>query len=180
LEDTALAAAAAEGDQQAFATLFERYRLLVYTIAYKILLHEDDALDATQNVFAKVARDVGQFRGHGSFKGWLARIASNEAFSILRNPRRRETPTEPEEMQMLIDKDQANNHNVRQQLDERKKRLLVHEAMAELSPQQRAIVALQFLEDIGPAEIAERLNMPAGQVRSQLFRAVQKLKGLVA
>ena len=180
MEDTALAAAAAIGDQQAFATLFERYRMLVYAVTYKILLHEDDALDATQNTFARAARSMGQYDGRGSLKGWLVRIASNEAFNILRSPKRRETPTEPEQMEILIDdRHTARGVDPRQLLDHDRKRRLVQEAMGKLTPQQRAIVAMQFLEDIGPSEVADRLGLPASQVRSQLYRAIQRLKELV-
>jgi len=56
----------------------------------------------------------------------------------------------------------------------------VETAMSVLSPQQRAIFALRFREDMGPKEIAENLGLKAGQVRTQLFRSIEKIRAELA
>ena len=181
MEDNRLAAAAAGGDDEAFTRLVERYRSYIYTIAFKMTLHEDDALDVTQNVFMRLVEKIGSFRGRGTFRAWLATITVREASGFLRRPSRREASTNPQVLACLSDKDQENKPpDQREALDASQRRQLVEAAMAHLSPQQRAIFALRFKEDMGPKEIARRLGLPAGQVRSQLHWAIAKIRQAIA
>jgi RNA polymerase sigma-70 factor (ECF subfamily) len=176
VDDATLAQAAAHGEQDAFATLFERYRHLVYSIAWKITLNVEDSLDVTQNVFARLAEKIGRYQGRGSFRSWLAAIAANEAVNILRRPeRRREMPTEPDIIASIIDEKHAGN-NPSKTIETQERRELVEKAMAGLSPQQRAIFTLRWREEMTPAEIAERFGIPAGQVRSQICHAIAKIR----
>lgn len=180
MDERYLAAAAANGDQQAFTILVERYRPYIYTIAYKIALHEDDALDITQNVLVRLVEKIGNFNGRGAFRSWLAAIAANEASDFLKRPSRREVSTEPEILEGLSDARQENEtSDPRKALDTAQRRRLVEAAMASLSPQQRAIFALRLREDMGPAEIAEQLGLPPGQVRSQLHRAIARIREML-
>lgn len=181
LEDNRLAAAAANGDQEALTILVKRYRPYVYRTAYKITLHEDDALDITQNVFVRLVEKIHHFDGRGSFRAWLATIASREAINRLRSASRRETLTEPHILAELPDERQAREGNdPRDALETVQRKRLVEGAMTQLSPQQRAIIALRLAEDMGPKEIAERLGLPAHQVRSQLHRAIAKIRQTLA
>jgi RNA polymerase sigma factor (sigma-70 family) len=181
LEDSTLASRAAQGDQEAFTLLIERYRRYIYTIAYKIALNEEDALDITQNVYARLVEKIGEFEGRGSFRSWLAVIASREAVSFLRRPGRREEPAAPDVIEELADSlAEEGIENVRAALDAEQRLRLVEQAMKSLSPQQRAIMALRLGEDMGPKEIAERLNLPASQVRSQLNRAIERIRKILA
>lgn len=181
MDDGTLAARAATGDQAAFTALIERYRRYIYTIAYKIALNEDDALDITQNVYARLVERIGDYEGRGSFKSWLAVMTSREAISFLRRSSRREEPTAPEIIEDLaMELTASASIDVRAALDVEQRRRLVEQAMKSLSPQQRAIVALRLGEDIGPKEIAQRLDLPASQVRSQLNRAIERIKKILA
>jgi RNA polymerase sigma-70 factor (ECF subfamily) len=181
LEDNRLATAAANGDQEAFSILVKRYRPYVYRIAYKITLHEDDALDITQNVFVRLVEKIHYFNGRGRFRAWLATIAAREAINWLRSPSRREASTEPQVLAGLSDERQGRERsNPRDVLETVQRRQLVEGAMAHLSAQQRAIIALRLGEDMGPKEIAERLGLPARQVRLQLHRAIAKIRQALA
>jgi len=176
-EDKNLAAQAAQGDREAFASLAERYRAYVYTIAYKITLNQEDALDVAQNVFVRVAEKIGAFNGRGPFRSWLATIAAREAINHCRRPSRRETAMDPETVGRLSEsQDGGLERNPRTEADKAQRLELVESAMASLPPQQRAIFTLRLREDLGPKEIAERLSLPPRQVRSQLHRAMATLR----
>lgn len=177
LEDKRLAARAANGEQEAFTTLVERHRAYVYAIAYKIALDEDDALDITQNVLLRLVRKIGTFNGRSSFRTWLATVTSNEAMSFLRKPSRREHATEAETLEAVYDARHANPApSPRDSASLQQRRRLVDTAMKALPAQQRAILALRLKEDMRPKEIAEELGIPARQVRSQLHRAIAKVR----
>ncbi|MFH1741557.1 MAG: sigma-70 family RNA polymerase sigma factor [bacterium] len=145
-------------------------------IAYKIALHEQDALDITQNVFMRLVEKIGEFdiSGRANFRGWLATISARKAIDHLRRVKRRETSVDRETLEAVRDEHAVNNP--RDTLDAAERRRLVELAMAQLPPQQRAIIALRLSEDMDHREIAECLGIPLGQVRSQSWRAVAKIR----
>ena len=179
MEDRDLALAAAKGDSRAFAVLFERYRRYVYSIAHRVLLDEEEALDAAQSAWAKAAERIGQYGGRGTFRGWLAAVAAREAIDRARKRARSEKTTEGDDLPDLGDRGSALAPDIRERIDGARERERVEVAMRVLSPQQRAILALQLLEDLGPKEIAERLGIPDKQVRSQLRRAIVRLREML-
>jgi RNA polymerase sigma-70 factor (ECF subfamily) len=179
LEDASLAAAAAGGDGGALATLAERYRRYIYVIAYKIVLNEEDALDITQNVLMRLVQKIGSYRGAGAFRSWLGAIAAREALDHRRGGRR-ETALDPAVLETLTDgRMSSRERNPRELLETARRLSLVEEALAGVSAQQRAIFVLRLREDLKPREIAVELGIPAQQVRSQLCRALAKVKEAV-
>lgn len=182
LDDEELTRRAAHGDEPALAELVTRYRRYVYTIAYRIVLNEDDALDITQEALVRLIRQVGQFDGRGPFRAWVAAIASRQALTWVRKTAsRREIVTAPEEMEELLDAtSEGGSDNPRQAASAAQERRLVEAALKRLPPQQRAVFTLRFQEDWTPVQIAERLAIPARQVRSQLHNAVTRLRELLA
>jgi len=181
LEDHGLARAAAQGDQEAFTVLVERHRRLIYTIAYKVTLNVEDALDVTQDVLLRLSEKIGSFRGTGTFRGWVAAIAARSAVDhIRRREARRETPIDPAELTNIADRDGGRRDGAADGPDYEAQRELVERAIPYLSPQQRAVFLLRFQEGMGPKEIAERLGIPSRQVRGQLHRAVAKIRKAVS
>jgi RNA polymerase sigma-70 factor (ECF subfamily) len=182
LEERDLAAAAASGDQRAFTVLVERHRRAIYATAYKIVLNEDDALDVAQNVLLRLVERIGQYDGRGTFRSWLAVVVSRESIDHLRRAgRRREAAVDQETLEAAPDeRPSARRSNPRAAYEATERRERVEAAMADLSPQQRAIFALRFREDMPSDEIADRLGLPPKQVRSQLSRAIARLRQMLA
>src|SRR5499427_306029 len=89
--DEQLLACFATGRREALEELFRRYRSLAYRVAYRLLGHEADALDAVQEGFVKVLTHLNGFQGRSSFKTWLLRVVSNAALDLGRQRGRRET-----------------------------------------------------------------------------------------
>lgn len=179
MDEMQLAHQAAQGDTEAFRILIQRYRNYIYTIAYRIVLREEDALDVTQQVYLRLVEHIVDFDGRGAFRGWVGSIAAREAISFRRRAVQREIPTNPEDMNTLVESHSADcppAPDARERMVRAERRRHVEDAMAVLSPQQRAIFALRFHEDVGPREIAERLGIADKQVRSQLHRALATLR----
>lgn len=169
------------GDPAAFATLVERYRRYLYAVAYRIVLHEDDALDVVQETFVSMARHLTQWQGRGTLRAWLAVIATRQALDLRsHSSNRHEQPTDPQNLERILDASPSTAQGPIQTLETQERRHRVKAAMGELSPQQRAILSLRLAEDQTPAEIAERLGLPPSQVRSQLARAVARLREILS
>ena len=181
MEDRQLAAKAMQGDTEAFTILAQRYRRYIYTIAYKITLHEEDARDVTQNVLLRMARSISRFTGPGNFRAWLSVITVHAAIDHQRSAFHREQPVEASEIEQLLeDRSDARNRNPREVYEAAHRMHSVEKAMQQLSVQQRAIFALRFLEDRSPKEIAEQLDLSPGQVRTQLYRALNHIRRILA
>src|SRR5438094_7375155 len=91
LSDSQLLARFAVGERTVLEELFGRYRVLAYRVAYRLLGHEADALDAVQEGFIKALTHLDGFQGRSSFKTWLLRVVSNAALDLGRQRGRRET-----------------------------------------------------------------------------------------
>lgn len=89
--DDCLLRHSAAGDRGALDELFRRYRQPAYRVAFRLLGHEADALDAVQEGFVKALTHLSSFQGRSSFKTWLLRVVSNAALDLGRQRGRRET-----------------------------------------------------------------------------------------
>ena len=81
----------ASGERPALDELFRRYRQPAYRVAYRLLGHEADALDAVQEGFVKALTHLDSFQGRSSFKTWLLRVVCNAALDMGRQRGRRES-----------------------------------------------------------------------------------------
>ena len=108
-------------------------------------------------------------------------VDAREAISHLRRASRRpETAMDPADIGRMAESGAAaQRSDPRQALDTAQRRRLVEESLGELSPQQRAVFILRFREDMTPREIAESLGLPPRQVRSQLHRAIARLRDML-
>jgi RNA polymerase sigma-70 factor (ECF subfamily) len=159
--DNELAAAAAQGDRAALDELLHRNSGMVHAVCRRVLSNADDALDATQEALIAIARRIETFDGRSKFSTWCYRVATNAALDEARRSNRRPTPVdvvaEPRVGGPSLDE------TVADQLD-------IDAALAHLSPEYRAAVALRDLVGLDYAEIATILDIPPGTVRSRIAR----------
>ncbi len=173
-EDTALVAASQRGDQRAFSELVRRHQRSVHRIAYGLTRNAADADDLAQETFVRAWGAIARFELGQPLMPWLARICTNQAYSLFRHRKRRpEQSIEPmieAGKQWGVDDDPA-EHRARSEHDER-----LRAAFAELSPEHQAVLALRTLQDASYEEIATALHIPIGTVMSRLSRARAELK----
>ena len=176
-EETALIAASQQGDQAAFTELVRRYQRAVYRVAYALTRNASDADDLAQETFVRAWGAIGRFELGQPLHPWLARIATNQAYSLFRHRKRRpEISIEPlveAGMQWGTDDDPA-DHAARHE-HERQLRI----SFEQLSQEHQAVLALRVLKDFSYEQIAEALGVPIGTVMSRLSRARAELKRLM-
>jgi len=168
--DDELATAAARGDQRALDTLLRRHASMIHAVCRRVLTNADDALDAAQNAMVAIARHIDSFDRRARFSTWCYRIATNAALDEARRRSRRPAPVEivpePRTDAVYVDETVAD-------------RIDVDAALARLSPDQRAAVALRDLLGLDYAEIAAVLEIPPGTVRSRIARGRAALADLI-
>jgi len=175
--ESELIARAQTGDLGCFNLLVQRYQQLAYNVAYRLTGDADSADDATQEAFILAYRKLGQYRG-GSFRAWLARIATNCAYDCLR-ARKRSRASSIEEM---VEAEERNPELVNHRQSPEQQALAselshaIGRAIIDLPPDQRAVLVLVDLNGLDYDEAALALNMPLGTVKSRLSRARAKVR----
>ena len=168
LNDLKLVDEIRDGSQAAFDQLIRRHEQFVYRIAYSYTRDADDAMDVAQNVFIKVHANLHSFHGRSTFRAWLTRIAQNESLTWMRSrkPAVEVTVLNAPSCEPLQEKAVVRAERSRDLLAE------VHR----LNPSQRQAVLLRYFEKMRIREISEVLECSEGQVKSLLFRSLQKLR----
>lgn len=150
------------GDREAFAGLVDRYRGMVYGLAFHRLGSAEDARDVAQEAFVIAFRRLDQLRDPAKFAPWLRQVTTNAC----RAWQRRERPTQ--ELPELAARDKASA-----QIETR---IVVEAALACLSPQTRQTVTLFYVHEHTLAEIAAFLDVPVTTIKSRLRDARARLR----
>jgi RNA polymerase sigma-70 factor, ECF subfamily len=171
--DDALVERCRDGDRAAFVALVKRYRKPLYNAAYRVLGREEDASDVTQAVFLKVIERLDQYDPRYKFFSWIYRIALNESLNRLRD-REREAPLEeagdPPGLESADPEWKANETQVSQR---------IQKALMSMKTADRAVLTLRHFCDCSYEEIAEIMELEVKTVKSRLFEARQRLRGLL-
>ena len=159
-----------DGFEEAFESLYQRYRDRVYSIAYRITGRTADAMDVMQESFCLLFRKVGSFRFDSQFSTWLFRIVVNCSIDHMRHERSRGN----QRTESLSDTDELpmeDPENPRERAESRELGDHVQRGIQRLSPKLRAILVLRYLEGLSYEELAETLQVSMGTVKSRLARA---------
>jgi RNA polymerase sigma-70 factor (ECF subfamily) len=161
--------AEALSDPAVFVRLYRRHYDAVFRYCIHRLFDRHIAEDITGEVFLKVVENFHHFRGNErQFRNWLYRIATNAVSDYLRRTARRDG--------LLINSCGQVNVQVTDCVESSEKLALLREAMFSLKPRYQTIITLRFFENLKLTEIAEVLGSSPGTVRSQLSRALAKLR----
>jgi RNA polymerase sigma-70 factor (ECF subfamily) len=169
VEDRNLATRASRGDVEAFTKLVRAHSSLVYRVSLRMLGNEE-AQDASQEVWIRVWRNIKSFRGESAFSTWLYRITVNTCLSVRQREARRgereysgdELPYLPEPPGGDADPEAATLSAERR--DE------IQAALQHVRAEHRAALVLRHMEGLSYAEIAEVLEVPDGTAKGWVSR----------
>ncbi len=165
--------AEARSNPAAFVRLYRRHYDAVFRYCVHRLFERQIAEDVTSDVFLKVVENIRSFKGtEKQFRNWLYRIATNAVNNYLRKTARRNRL-------LKVACEQANSP-VADCVESADKLALLKEAVFVLKPRYQTIITLRFFENLKLTEIAEVLGSSPGTVRSQLARALVKLRKVLA
>ncbi len=174
-----------KGDSEAFDELVTRYRSRVFGMVYNMVHSEQDAWDLAQESFVKAWKSIRHFRGKSSFYTWLYRIVMNVTIDWTRKRQVKGTGAEFDDAIQLREIDPASKTVPKQDalpsenMEQQEIRSQIDQAIAQLSPDHRAVILMKEVEDMQYHEIAEALGCSIGTVMSRLFYARKKLQTLL-
>jgi RNA polymerase sigma-70 factor (ECF subfamily) len=174
ITDKALVEAAQRGDRDAAACLYHRHIDRVHRICRRIVLDPSLAQDCVQEVWLKVFRSLGRFRGRSSFGAWLNSVAAHTAIDHYRRSKRRGRQVDMDDP--AVESLAAEEPAEEEQLDGRLARQRIHEALEQISVSQRTAFVLRYYEDMPLPEIARILGCRQGTVRTHIRRCLLALR----
>ncbi len=177
-DETELIRRARQGDRQAFGALVERYQRRVVGVAQAVVHNLDDAVELAQETFVRAYENIGKFESRSSFSTWLYRIAANLAIDFRRREGRH-VVVRGEDAEAEIERIPSNRGDSFQETARGELHHRLAEALAQLTPEHRAVILLREVEGLSYDEISEMLDVPRGTVMSRLHYARSRLRSLL-
>ena len=173
-DDDALALAWRTGDGMVMRRVWERYGTLVHTYCVRAIGDRDLAADCVQETFVSAWRSRERFDPtRGNLAGWLIGIARHRVHDAFRARARSPLPHAAPSGEEIG----TPAHGAER--DELVERLLVADALSTLPPRARQVLELAFYADLSQSEIAARLGLPLGTVKSDMRRALLRLRDVI-
>lgn len=164
-----------QGDQHAYADLLDRYKESIYFMFLKMVNNRDDAEDLTIEAFGKAFKNLHNYQPTFAFSTWLFRIATNNGIDFIR---KKKINTLSLDQTFKVDDGDEISMDVRsmnldpeETLISEQKRELLRQFVDKLKPRYKTLIELRYYEGLSYEEIAEKLEIPLGTVKAQLFRA---------
>ena len=180
---TLIRSALDKGDQKAYAQLMERYRDSVYFMLLKMVNNKDDADDLTIEAFGKAFKRLDQYAPTYAFSTWLFKIATNNCIDFIRRKKmvvysidKKIENADGDQMSVDI---KAMELNPEENMVKKQKVLLMRSVVDKLKPRYKQLVEMRYFEELSYEEISEKLDLPLGTVKAQLFRAREFLANIL-
>jgi RNA polymerase sigma-70 factor (ECF subfamily) len=170
LFDEYLAAAARAGDRGAFGRLAERWQPKLLAHAWRLMGEAEAARDVAQDAWVDIARGLARLDDASLFPAWAYRIVARRAADAIKKRARSRRLGAAFAAEVPHTEDTAGRMETAADAEPLEK------AIAGLPPEQRAAVALFYIEDFSVAEIAVALSVPLGTVKTRLMHARAKLR----
>jgi RNA polymerase sigma-70 factor (ECF subfamily) len=162
------------GDQDAWAQIVRQHWRKVFNIAYKFTGKHDEAEDLTQDVFLKIFKSLNTFDQRANFQTWLVSVSRNLCIDHYRSVRK-----ERETIDRDVDAGELTPAAVTVSpvaaLEQADRVALLKKALAQLPPTLRSAVLLRDIQELSYQEIADRLHLPEGTVKSRINRGRTEL-----
>jgi len=173
--DERLVRACLDGDEQAWSTLIDKYKHLIYSIPIKYGASPEDAADIFQAVCLEVFSQLSQLRKPAAFRGWLETITSHQAFHWKRRHRKQ---ADREQGAGEEDEFEAALEISSDAIDEAEREQMLRDATRRLSPRCQEMIRMLFYSDppLPYREVAARLGVATGSIGFIRGRCLQRLQ----
>jgi RNA polymerase sigma factor (sigma-70 family) len=162
------------GNKNAFNFIVLKYQKKIYWVVRKFVLNHDDADDITQEVFIKLYKSLGDFRGESALFTYIYKIAVNYSLNhIKKNKILSNIQKDIDSEAFKIKSDDPNSDEI---YDKDVNARIIQNAIQKLPEQQRAVFTLRFYESLPYEEIANILDTSVGGLKANYFHAFKKIQ----
>lgn len=183
MTDEQLVAEYMAGDATGMEVLYNRFFDRIYRLAYSKLLNDQDAQDAVSAVFLKLVRSIDSFRGESKLSTWIYTVANNAIMDMIR--RRRPTLSihssiETDDGDTMVRELEDDAPGPEQLAVDDDFARFVYSKLDELPAAQRSVIELRYFMEMSYQDIADRLGIELGTVKSRINRAVAALRTIIS
>jgi RNA polymerase sigma-70 factor, ECF subfamily len=162
------------GDERAWESIVRQHWRKVFNIAYKFVGKHDEAEDLAQEIFLKIFKSLGTFDRRANFQTWLISVSRNLCIDHYRSVRKeRETIDRDVDASDLMPA--SNEPGPMASLEHRDRVVLLRQALNKLPPTLRSAVLMRDIQELSYQEIAHKLRLPEGTVKSRINRGRTEL-----
>jgi len=172
--DNDLVAKSLQGNQKAFRQLIERHHATAYAVVRGVLGDRDGVEDVLQQVYIKIFKGLGGFRGDAQLSTWIYRIARNQALDFVQKKRLDTTPIDDVAL-AVPDAD-----GPAAALESRDMSACLDQAMSKLDENHRMALELRYMGQRSYEEISVIMGVPLGTVKTYIYRGKAELKKVVS
>lgn len=174
-DEDKLVKASQQGDQDAFAILVQRHQRRVFNLSLRLVQDYDEASEITQEAFLSAWQGLPTFRGEARFSTWLYRIAYHCGIRQLEKRKREMALQEAmqEEQRIQVHAQEKNPEDI---VERHEQRALLRLSLEQLPARYRLILILRDFQELTYQEMASKLALPIGTIKTHLFRARHLLK----
>jgi len=170
-EELDLVQRARQGEQEAFAQLYENHFDKIFRYVVLKIRNQAEAEDMTQQVFIKAYESIGSYQSQGvPFTAWLFRIAHNQMVDYVRKQSKRQTVPLDESLQIKDDSDVEHEVEVKIEMEK------VVLATAKLTKAQREVISLRFAGGLSITEAAKTMRKSEGAIKALQHSAILALR----
>ncbi|GAA4759816.1 MULTISPECIES: RNA polymerase sigma factor [Flavobacterium] len=160
------------GNTNSFATLVDRYKDMVYTLAVKMLNNKEEAEEIAQDTFIKVFNSLSKFKGESKFSTWVYKVTYNTCLDALKKKKKINNVSYIED---FSEHQTKALEGILDSIDEKERNQAIQQCLEELPSDEAFLVTLYYFDDQSVEEIAKVMNISTDNVKVKLFRTRKKL-----
>lgn len=175
-DDVTLIQRIVNGEESAMAALYDRYSQLLYTFGVRILRSEQETQDLLQEVFLQAWNKAASYaKDKGTVYTWLVTMTRNRAIDVVRSKgfKQHGQRVDIDEVNLVADMRSSNPHATAVIGEDQR---IVTNALKGLTSDQQQVIALAYYEGYSQSEIANKLNIPLGTVKSRMRKGLMEMR----
>ncbi|MGB5663471.1 RNA polymerase sigma factor [Eudoraea sp.] len=161
-----------KGENNAYAELVDRYKQMVYTLAYKIVKNREDAEEVAQDTFVKAYNALNDFKGDSKFSTWLYKIAYYRSLDYLNKNKRRVKTTK---IDISEEYNIASLDDALDALEAKDRTEIIKHAIQKLPGEDSVLITLYYFETLSLNEISKVMGISPNTIKVRLFRGRKRL-----
>jgi len=165
-----------QGDTNSFAVLVNRYKDLVFTLAYRMLKNREEAEEVSQDTFLKVFKSLAKFKGESKFSSWIYRVTYNTCLDKIKKQKR-----DP----VVVTIDEFTEHqvstidNALDKLIVQERKQVIQDCLQMLPSDVGFLLTLYYFDERSIEEISKIIGISNTNVKVKLFRGRKKLASIL-
>jgi len=159
-------------DQKAFRKIVECYQSMMYSLAFRMLCNEEEAKDTVQETFIRVWLNLKAYNPDKKFSTWMYAIATNLCLDKLKSAKYKYNDNSIDDTILNV----ISSENVEQSVINSELGIIIRKLTSELTPKQKIVFTLRYLEEIEMDEIVQITGMTPEKIKSNLYLARQTIR----